>query len=222
MAKLTNFISIILIVAAATVVTNASRNHIEVVGKDDAKINCLSWRLSVETGNLKGWKLVPQACKDYVAEYMVGGQHNADCQAATDAAYNYAKTLNLTTGKEAWVFDIDQTSLSLLPYYARSDVQFGYILTNSVHFTYVDVQVLIISFELNCNRAIKYNDTRFEEWLAGGTAPAVPAVLDLYTKLMELGIKIVFISGTSESQRNVRIANLKAAGYQTWEKLLLK
>ena len=67
-----------------------------------------------------------------------------------------------------------------------------------------------------------YNDTRFEEWLALGNAPATPAVLDLYYKLKSIGFKIVFISGTSESQRDIRIANLHKAGYYDWEKLLLK
>ncbi|KAK3018943.1 hypothetical protein RJ639_003540 [Escallonia herrerae] len=61
----------------------------------------------------------------------------------------------------------------------------------------------------------------FEAWLAKGLAPPVPAVLKLYKKLITSGLKIVFISGTSESQRDVRIDNLKKAGYYKWEKLVL-
>lgn len=62
----------------------------------------------------------------------------------------------------------------------------------------------------------------FEEWLAEGLATANPAVLKLYNDLISIGFKIVFISGTSEDQRDVRIANLNKAGYYNWEKLLLK
>ncbi|TRO78341.1 hypothetical protein FKB34_16985, partial [Glycocaulis profundi] len=69
---------------------------------------------------------------------------------------------------------------------------------------------------------ILYNDTMFEEWLAEGRATANPAVLKLYNDLISIGFKIAFISGTSESQRDVRIANLNKAGYYNWEKLMLK
>ncbi|KAK3028891.1 hypothetical protein RJ639_039900 [Escallonia herrerae] len=61
----------------------------------------------------------------------------------------------------------------------------------------------------------------FDVWLAKGLAPPVPAVLNLYKKLITLGFKIVFISATSESQRDVRVANLNRAGYYKWEKLIL-
>ncbi|KVI05912.1 acid phosphatase 1-like [Cynara cardunculus var. scolymus] len=173
------------------VVPNSGLSH-----SGSAKTKCLSWRLAVETYNLRDWKLVPAECISYIGNYMMGKQHGQDCTAAADAAFAYAKTINLTgDGKDAWVLDIDQTALSLLDYYARPDVQFGGIL---------------------------YNDTRFEEWLAQGTAAATPAVLDLYNKLKSIGFKIVFISGTSETQRDIRIANLNKAGYYNWEKLLLK
>ena len=41
-------------------------------------------------------------------------------------AFQYAKSLNLIgDGKDIWVFDIDETTLSNVPYYARPDVAFG-------------------------------------------------------------------------------------------------
>ena len=33
-------------------------------------IVCLSWRLVVETNNIREWVLVPQACENYVGHYM--------------------------------------------------------------------------------------------------------------------------------------------------------
>jgi hypothetical protein len=33
-------------------------------------VSCLSWRLAVETNNIREWDLVPQACENYVGHYM--------------------------------------------------------------------------------------------------------------------------------------------------------
>ncbi|XP_062154238.1 acid phosphatase 1-like [Alnus glutinosa] len=159
-------------------------------------VSCLSWRLAVETNNIREWDLVPQACENYVGHYMLGHQYRKDCNAAAYAAYQYAKSLSLPKdGRSIWIFDIDETALSNLPYYAQPDNAFG---------------------------AKEYNETSFEEWQKKGIAPAVPAVLYLYKKLISLGFKIVFLSGKSESLREITIKNLKNVGYQTWEKLILK
>lgn len=55
-----------------------------------------------------------------------------------------------------------------------------------------------------------------------GKAPAIPAALRLYNTLISLKIKVVFLSGTLEVFREVRMRNLKKVGYHTWEKLILK
>lgn len=90
-------------------------------------LNCLSWRLAVETNNLQAWSLVPQSCESYVGHYMLGDQYRSDCEAVADAAVEYATAVKPAgDGKDVWVFDIDETTLSNVPYYARSDVQFGY------------------------------------------------------------------------------------------------
>ncbi|KAI5651223.1 hypothetical protein M9H77_37228 [Catharanthus roseus] len=72
------------------------------------------------------------------------------------------------------------------------------------------------------DRATKYNDTKFNEWIAEGKAPAIPATLRLYNTLISLGIKIVFLTGTSQRFLDIRTVNLKKAGFYTWEKLILK
>ncbi|OWM76522.1 hypothetical protein CDL15_Pgr005486 [Punica granatum] len=96
-------------------------------------------------------------------------------------------------GKDVWIFDTDETSLSNLPYYARHG--FG---------------------------VEKYNSTLFNAWVEEGKAPALPETLRLYKKLQSLGIKPVFITGRTEDQRNVTKSNLLRAGYHSWEKLVLK
>ncbi|XP_009790416.1 acid phosphatase 1-like [Nicotiana sylvestris] len=66
--------------------------------------------------------MVPGACENYVGYYMVGQHYRHDCEAVADAAIKYATGLKLGgDGKDVWVFDIDETTLSNLPYYARSD-----------------------------------------------------------------------------------------------------
>nr|GMD37241.1 acid phosphatase 1-like [Ipomoea batatas] len=160
------------------------------------QIDCLSWRLGVETNNIRDWKLVPSDCENYVGHYMLGEQYRDDCEIVADAAIEYANGLNLSgDGKDIWVFDIDETTLSNLPYYARSDVAFG---------------------------AIAYNSTKFNEWVSEAKSPAIPASLRFYNVLLSLGIRPVFLTGVREVQREARTTNLLQAGYQNWEKLILK
>ncbi|KAL6890130.1 hypothetical protein ACP4OV_008893 [Aristida adscensionis] len=96
-------------------------------------------------------------------------------------------------GKEVWVFDIDETALSSLPYYATHG--FG---------------------------IRPFNATSFIEYVKLGTAPALPETQRLYKKLVSLGIRPVFLSGRPDSQRAVTAENLRRQGYSGWEKLLLK
>ncbi|VVA18604.1 PREDICTED: acid phosphatase [Prunus dulcis] len=157
-------------------------------------VSCLSWRLGVETNNIINWKTVPAECESYVGHYLLGHQYRKDSKVVTKEAWLYAKSLNLTNdGKNVWVFDIDETTLSNLPYYA--DHGFGTEL---------------------------YNSTAFNTWVLEGTAPVLPESLKLYKKLLKLGVKVVFITGRGEDQRNVTTSNLKNVGYHTWEKLVLK
>ncbi|XP_050384173.1 acid phosphatase 1-like [Argentina anserina] len=163
-------------------------------GRHVPGISCMSWRLGVEAHNILGWTTVPAVCERYVGNYMLGHQYRQDSKAVTNEALLYAKSLNLTKdGKNLWVFDIDETALSNLPYYARHG--FG---------------------------AELYNSTAFNAWVLEGTAPALPESLRLYSKLMALGIKVAFITGRGESQRRITEINLKFVGYLNWEKLILK
>ncbi|KAH0749435.1 hypothetical protein KY290_028667 [Solanum tuberosum] len=141
------------------------------VGYPVPQLDCLSWRLAVETNNLQNWKLVPKECENYV-----GLKLNRD-------------------GKDVWVFDVDDTTLSNLPYYARSDVRFG---------------------------TIALNNTKFIEWLAEGKLPVIPSIQGVYKTLLSLGINPVLTTGAPENFRQSRIANLKKAGYSNWLKLVLR
>lgn len=160
------------------------------------QINCLSWRMAVETNNIRDWKTVPVQCKSYVSEYMTSQQYRDDCNAVVIAAIQYAKTLNVSKeGKDLWVFNIDETTLSNVPYYSRPEVGFG---------------------------ATKSSGKKYESWIKEGKSPAVPGALLLYKTLLDLGIKPIFITDTKEEFRQLRIANLKKAGYHSWFKFICK
>ncbi|XP_050231203.1 acid phosphatase 1-like [Mercurialis annua] len=156
--------------------------------------SCLSWRLGVEMNNIIGWKTVPEKCEGYVGHYMLGHQYRKDSKAVIEEAFRYVESLKLDgDGKDVWVFDIDETTLSNLPYYAHHG--FG-------------MEV--------------FNATMFNKWVLTGKAPALPESLSFYKKLVSLGIKIVFITGRAEDQRIVTTNNLKKAGYRHFMKLILK
>ncbi|KAK1286850.1 Acid phosphatase 1 [Acorus calamus] len=83
-------------------------------------ISCLSCHLVVEINNIKDWKTVPALCEDYIDHYMLGDRYRKDSKVVADEAIGYAEGVELGgDGKDAWVFDVDETIHSNLPYYAQ-------------------------------------------------------------------------------------------------------
>jgi len=156
---------------------------------------CLAWRLSVETGNLKNWSVVPSKCVGYVEKYMrTPGQYWEDSKVAVLTILGYAKTVKLVgDGKDAWIFDIDETLLSNLPYYQQHE--YG---------------------------GEAYNSTTFEAWVSETKALVLPSSLLLYNDLLARGFKIFLLTGRDEYQRNITTHNLFRAGYKGWDGLILR
>ncbi|CAA3023293.1 Hypothetical predicted protein [Olea europaea subsp. europaea] len=167
-------------------------------GYIEQDVDCLSWHLAVETNNVRNWKLVPEECEQYVGHYMLGKQYRKDFKIVANNTIEYAKSLTLVgDGKDIWIFDIDKTTLSNLPYYARSDAIWlilGHYHTMTQSLTSGLWRELCHQYRGLC----------------------------VYQTLLPLGFKIVFLTGTAERFKYIRIFNLKAAGYHTWEKLILK
>jgi hypothetical protein len=84
---------------------------------------CLSWRVMVEANNARGWRTVPPQCVGYVRGYMTRGQYRRDLVGVMEQASAYADEV-AADGRDAWVFDVDDTCLSNLLYYETK--QFGY------------------------------------------------------------------------------------------------
>ncbi|KAJ0075765.1 hypothetical protein Patl1_33949 [Pistacia atlantica] len=154
--------------------------------------SCPSWRLGMETNNIRG-KLVPETCGDYVKRYMLGPLYMNDSKAVTDEALLYAKSQKLAgDGKDIWIFDVDETVISHVPYF--SEHGFG---TEPI------------------------NGTSFFEWMTEAKAPALLYSLNLYEDLLSLGFKVVFLTGRPEYLRETTATNLRNVGYRTWEQLIL-
>ncbi|XP_058722344.1 acid phosphatase 1 [Vicia villosa] len=181
------FLSLISHISSETIIRLPSEN--EISGE-----YCDSWRLAVETNNVGAWNQIPANCVDSVAEYMVGERYKRDCEVVGKFSSEFAKRVALAgDGRDAWVFDIDETLLSNVPYYKA--VGFGSEI---------------------------FNETSFNDWVKLADAPALPSSLSLFRKLQELGFKIFLLTGRSEFQRNVTEANLLFAGYRNWERLILR
>ncbi|KAG0477900.1 hypothetical protein HPP92_012619 [Vanilla planifolia] len=157
-------------------------------------VSCSSWQLAVETDNLRDWSTIPAGCESYLGHYMLGGRYRNDSRVVADSAVEYALSLQrFRRNTDIWIFDVDETSLSNLPYFSQHG--FG-------------VQ--------------PYNKWRFGKWVMKGAAPPLPETLRLYKVLVSVGIKVVFLTGRTAEYRNATVYNLKKAGYHTWEKLILR
>lgn len=125
---------------------------------------------------------------------MNGDRYRSDSEVIADYALEYAKTVDVAgDGKDAWIFDIDETLLSNLPYYANH----GY-------------------------GSEVFDENSFNEWVDLAEAPALPASLRLYTELQQLGFKIFLLTGRSEFQRKCTDRNLEYSGFTNYVKLLLR
>lgn len=73
-----------------------------------------------EANNLSPWKTIPSECAEYIKNYMMGRAYIVDLEMVSKEAWDYAKATALgDDGMDAWVFDIDETLLSNLPYYTQ-------------------------------------------------------------------------------------------------------
>lgn len=86
---------------------------------DSVNVNCTSWRFAVEANNLAPWKTIPAECAGYVKDYLMGKGYVVDLERVSEEADVYASSFGVSgdDGKDTWIFDIDETLLSNLPYY---------------------------------------------------------------------------------------------------------
>ncbi|KAJ7982500.1 Acid phosphatase 1 [Quillaja saponaria] len=162
--------------------------------EEDLRLQCTSWRFAGEANNLSPWKMIPQECAEYVKDYMMGRSYLGDLERVFKEAGNYAKSVELRgDGKDVWIFDIDETLLSNLPYY----VEHGYGLES-------------------------FDPLQFDKWVEKAVAPAIELSLKHYEEVLGLGFKVILLTGRSERQRSFTTENLINAGFRDWHQLILR
>ncbi|XP_027910035.1 acid phosphatase 1 [Vigna unguiculata] len=162
--------------------------------EEEVRLRCGAWRVAGEANNLGEWKTVPKECAEFVKEYMTGKGYLVDLEMVSKEAEEYAKSVKLSDdGKDAWIFDIDETLLSNLPYYSAH----GYGLE-------------------------VFDHDKFDDWVETGGAPAIEPSLKLYEGVLSLGFKVILLTGRSERHRSVTIDNLVNAGFKEWDQLILR
>ncbi|XP_031486872.1 acid phosphatase 1 [Nymphaea colorata] len=157
---------------------------------------CLSWRLGVETNNIRFWRTVPSDCLRYMQNYMLEGQYEHDLNMVVYQITSYMLTIDqVGDGFDSWIFDVDDTCISNLEYYRRSR-RFG-----------VD----------------PFDPLDFKSWAVGGCSPAIPAVLELFQHLTDSGFKVFLITGRDiDSLGKATEQNLVSQGFIGYERLILR
>jgi len=162
--------------------------------EEDVNLHCTTWRFAAEMNNLAPWKTIPVECADYVKDYVMGKGYLTDLERVSEEALIFARSIEFSgDGKDIWIFDIDETLLSNLPYYI--DHGFGLEL---------------------------FDHSEFDKWVERGVAPAIAPSLKLYQRVLDLGYKVFLLTGRKESHRLVTVENLINAGFQNWDKLILR
>uniref|UniRef100_A0A803MPU2 Acid phosphatase 1 n=2 Tax=Chenopodium quinoa TaxID=63459 RepID=A0A803MPU2_CHEQI len=85
---------------------------------ESSSLFCESWRFSVEANNAGNWSAVPDRCLEFVKDYMTGDRYKSDFGLTAKNTLEFAKSVDIAEdGKDAWIFDVDETLISFLPYY---------------------------------------------------------------------------------------------------------
>ncbi|XVF72070.1 hypothetical protein PTKIN_Ptkin12aG0091800 [Pterospermum kingtungense] len=162
---------------------------------DNLKNYCESWRINVELNNISEFEVVPQECVDYIKKYMTSSQYKANSERAIEEVSLYLGSCCSLKGdgKEAWIFDVDGTLISTIPYFKEHG--FG---------------------------GEKLNSTSMEAWMEERKAPALDHSLKLFHEIKDRGVKIFLVSSRRETLRSPTIDNLIKVGYHGWTSLILR
>ncbi|KAJ6771425.1 ACID PHOSPHATASE-LIKE PROTEIN [Salix koriyanagi] len=89
--------------------------------KISLKSYCEGWRINVELHNIQGFAVVPEECVSYIGKYVTSIQYKVDSERTIEECRLYLSTSCplKKDGKDAWLFDIDDTLLSTVPYFKK-------------------------------------------------------------------------------------------------------
>lgn len=139
--------------------------------------------------------------KNQLYFYACSGAYDSDlnkvlADARADVAMRAAQVQ-----KPAVVLDIDETSLSNLPVELASD------------FAYLRDIPCLPDMSKPCG---------FDNWVAQARAKPIDGTLALFKTAKEHNAAVFFITGRHENEREATEKNLKAAGFEAWDGLVLR
>ncbi|SNB69778.1 acid phosphatase [Arboricoccus pini] len=139
--------------------------------------------------------------------YVDEGRYFSDIvEAVSGAQAKVAQRLRHKRSNErlAIVLDVDETALSNL-----SEIQAN-------GYAYFE--------ELPCpiTRGVPSSPCGFAAWAQSGAAPAIEATLDLYRFARDQGVAVFFVSNRAETLRDATSRNLRSAGFDRWDGLVLE
>lgn len=82
--------------------------------------------------------------------------------------------------------------------------------------------IYIFFLSYKCHRSEICDNIQFDKWVLEGVATAIKPSLDLYKEVLRLGFKMFLLTGRAENKRSVTINNLINAGFEDWDRLILR
>ncbi|GJZ28480.1 acid phosphatase 1-like protein [Tanacetum coccineum] len=73
-----------------------------------------------------------------------------------------------------------------------------------------------------CVESEIFDHIQFDKWVLEGVAPPINPSLKLYKEVLTLGFKTFLLTGRTENKRNATINNLIEAGFENWDRLILR
>ncbi|XP_048539091.1 stem 31 kDa glycoprotein-like [Triticum urartu] len=187
-------------------------------------VPCDSWRLGVEAYNVRDWKTVPANCEGYVGHYMLSSHYRRDSKVVIDQAITYLDSLRLAGNGNEDIASMHATS------YAREHVTDASLdadgdeesgqptrgRTNRRGVRDDEVVAGVVSAKDEIEARVDVDG-------AGDADRSIDWKTKKNTdQLLAVGIKPVFLTGRTEDQRAITVANLRRQGISAWMNLLLK
>lgn len=214
---------LLIFLAISSMATSTTSPWMPLEGNNAASY-CLSWRLAIETNNVRMWRNVPLQCMRYVEVYMLAGQYDRDVQLTVEQINVYLNEIILPgDGMDAWILDVDDTCFSNLFYYRLKRYGYTHLLTCrlKIH-NFKKKMWLMVCYLLTC-RCDPYDPTGFRAWAMRGGSPAIEPVLELFNKLIETGFKVFLVTGRDEETlRQATVENLENQGFSGYERLIMR
>ena len=138
--------------------------------------------------------------KSKLAAYKTSGRYDTDLAAVAAEAKQYLQERLGKVDKPAIVFDVDETALSNYPALKIND--YGFIINGA------------------CD--LDKGPCGFLAWIDLAKGTAIASTMELYRFARENNVAVFFITGRPERTREATEKNLREAGYDIWEKAVLK